>query len=83
MSVEYEIYNVMYIKVRVFPKSKKEEVVEMDSTHFEIKVKEPAERNLANARVREIVAERLKVPMGKVRIISGHRSLSKILSVDI
>ena len=38
----------MYIKVRVFPKSKKEEIKKISDNHYEIKVKEKAERNEAN-----------------------------------
>ena len=51
--------------------------------HFEISVREAAERNLANGRVLELVARHFKLPVGKVRIISGHHSPSKILSVDV
>ena len=49
---------------------------------LEISVKEPAQRNLANTRVREIVAARFKVPFSAVRILSGHRSPHKLLSID-
>lgn len=49
---------------------------------FEIAVKEPAERNMANGRVIELVARHLGVPRGKVRIVSGHRSPTKMLRID-
>ena len=71
----------MYIKVRVKTKAKEEKVVRKSDDHFEISVKEPAERNLANNRVRELVAANFSLSIGKVRIISGHHSPSKILSV--
>lgn len=45
-------------------------------------VKAPAERNLANTRVRELVAAHLRVPLAHVRLISGHTSPSKLFSVD-
>lgn len=72
----------MYVKVRVVADAKKERVVRTDDTHFEITVREPASMNRANGRVRELVAEAFVLPVGKVRIISGHQSPSKILSVD-
>ncbi len=60
----------------------KKEIVEQEAPdHFEVSLKEPAERNLANSRVLEIFRE--KFPGVAVRIISGHHSPSKILSVDI
>jgi len=73
----------MYIKVRVYPKSKKEEIKKIGENRFEIKVKEKAERNMANNRVLEIIANEFAVPKGKVRIVNGHQSPSKMLSVDI
>ena len=50
--------------------------------HFEISVKEKAERNMANTRVLEIVAEYFEVPVNKVRIVNGHRHPSKLLVID-
>jgi len=45
-------------------------------------VKEPTSGNRANGRVREIVAERFRVTLGKVRILTGHRSRAKMVSID-
>lgn len=72
----------MYIKIKVFSDTKKEKFTQKSEDHFEAYVKEPAKRNLANRRVMELVAARFAVPKGKVRLISGHRSPSKILRVD-
>ena len=72
----------MYIKVKVFPGSKKQLFVETADLRFEARIKEPAERNLANGAVRELVAGHYGVPIGKVRLISGHQSPSKIFSVE-
>lgn len=72
-----------YIKVKVFAGAKKESFEQKSEDHFEVAVKEKAERNLANRRVIELVAKHLKVPTGKIRIISGHHSFSKMLSIDL
>ncbi|MDO8521682.1 MAG: DUF167 domain-containing protein [bacterium] len=71
----------MYIKVRVKTGQKKESVAEGIKGTLAISVKEKAERNSANARIMKIVAGRLGVPVKKVRIVSGHHSPSKLLSV--
>ena len=71
----------MYIKVRVRTDQKKEIITQESPDHFEISLKEPAERNLANSRILEIFKE--KFPGVAVRLVSGHHSPSKILSVDI
>lgn len=73
----------MYIKVKVTPLSKRECIERISDDTFAVCVKEPPERNLANRRIVEVMAEELGVVVGKVRIISGHHSKSKILSVDV
>lgn len=70
----------MYIKVFVTPDARRESVEEKGET-LAISVREPAQGNRANERVREIVALRLHMPLGKVRILTGHRSRGKLLSI--
>ncbi len=71
----------MYIKVFVTPDAKREKV-EKKGEMLTISVREPALGNRANDRVREIMAARLGVSVGKVRIVTGHRSRGKMLSVN-
>lgn len=73
----------MFIKVRVQAGSRKEIIEKKSEDHFIIAVKEPAERNLANNRICEIISLIYKVPRKAVRIISGHQSPSKILSINM
>jgi uncharacterized protein YggU (UPF0235/DUF167 family) len=37
---------------------------------------------MANARVRDLIADMYKVPIGNVRIYTGHHSPGKIVIVD-
>ena len=77
-----------YIRVFVTPGAKKESV-EVRPAKGEgeagemlaITVREPASQNAANTRVRELVAERYGAPMGKVRILTGHHSRVKMISI--
>lgn len=73
----------MYIKVRVQAGAKNEKITKKSKDTYIISVKEKAERNLANRRICEIMANIFKIPTKSVRIISGHQSPSKILSVNI
>ncbi|MFZ2167475.1 MAG: DUF167 domain-containing protein [Minisyncoccia bacterium] len=70
----------MYIKIFVTPGAKRESVEEKGDA-LAIAVREPATGNRANDRVRELVALRLGAPLGKVRILTGHRSRAKMISV--
>ncbi len=73
----------MYIKVNVIAGAKKEIFKQKSKDHFDISVKEKAERNMANARVIELVAEYFKVTKNKVRIINGHHHPSKLISLEL
>ena len=70
----------MYIKVKIKADAKKELTERVSSDHFEISVKEKAENNRANERLLEIM--RSEFPNSIIRIISGHHSPSKILSIE-
>ena len=73
----------MYVHVKVQAGAKLEKIVKKTEDHFEVSVRAPAQRNLANRRVVEVMAENFGLGAGKVRIISGHHSPSKILDVDV
>jgi uncharacterized protein YggU (UPF0235/DUF167 family) len=72
----------MYIKVKVIPDAKKEKFEQKSEELFEISVKEPAKRNMANKRVQELIARYFGIMKGEARIISGHRSPIKIISIN-
>jgi uncharacterized protein YggU (UPF0235/DUF167 family) len=73
----------MYIKVTVTPDARKERLEKTGDASFLIAVKEPAAQNHANTRVRELLAEYFAITTGKVRILTGHRSRTKMISIDI
>ena len=73
----------MYIKVKVQAGAKKEEVKKKNKDTYIISVREKAERNMANKRVCEIMASLCDISIKNIRIISGHQSSSKILSINL
>lgn len=72
----------MYIKVYVAADAKNESFVQEGPVRFRITVREEAARNMANTRVRELIAAHFGVVVGAVRIVNGHHSPSKLLAVD-
>ena len=70
----------MYLKVFVTPSAKNESIEERGGA-LAVSVKEPAEGNRANTRVRELVAAHLGKRVADVRVISGHHTRGKMLSV--
>lgn len=73
---------VKYIHVKVSVGMKKESFKQKSNDHFEISVKQKAERNLANVRIIELLALFFRTSQNKIRIINGHRSPSKLLVVE-
>lgn len=71
----------MYIRVRVATSAKKESCESNAKDSFLVSVKEPAEQNLANKRVLELIGAYFGVNHKQIRIISGHHSPGKILSI--
>ena len=70
----------MYLKLKVIPDAKLEKIERLKDDEYRIWVKAPAEMSLANTRVLEIIRD--IHPNKRVRLISGHTSPSKIISVD-
>ena len=73
---------MQYIHVKVSAGRKSETFKQKSKDHLEISVREKAERNMANERVLELVAEYFKVSKNKVRIVNGHHHPSKLLVVE-
>ena len=71
----------MYVRVNVVAGAKKEVVTKVGPLRYDMCVQQHAERNLANKRVRELVAKEALARIEDVRIISGHRSPHKIFSI--
>ncbi len=71
----------MYLKVKVKAGQKREEIEKVNENTFHISVKEKAERNMANTRILEILSVELKIPINKIRIINGHQSPTKLISI--
>jgi len=71
----------MLIKVRVFPNSKKEEVIKKSKDSFEVKVKEKPEQGRANKEVIRVLSAYFKIPESKIRLIKGFKERNKIFEV--
>ena len=68
--------------VRVQPRASRTEV---DGTHgdaLKVRVNAPPVDGAANEAVVAMLAERLGIPRGSVRVLSGHRSRRKIIEIE-
>lgn len=71
----------MKIQVKVKPNSKSEEVSQ-EGDNFIVKVKEPPEKGRANQAVVRLLAKHFGVPQSQLKILSGFKSRSKVISVE-
>lgn len=69
------------IKVHVHAGAKKERVVCLRPDAYEMEVKEPALRNAANVRVRELLAHEIGVRPQALRLTVGHHRSRKTFCV--
>lgn len=71
----------MYVKIQVIPESREERVTEETPDRLVVSAREKAERGLANRRLLHMLSAHFGTGK-RIRIISGHHSSHKIISVD-
>ncbi len=69
------------IRVKVFPGSKKNEIVQKSKNNFEIKVKTKPWKGRANQSVIEVLANYLDISEENIRLIKGFRQRNKIFEI--
>ncbi len=71
----------MQVRVRVKAGARKELFSAVNETTFIIAVREPAERNAANTRVRMLLASYFEVSPRNVSLLTGHHSPHKLYEI--
>jgi uncharacterized protein (TIGR00251 family) len=69
------------IRVKVFPGSKKQEVIQCSKEIFEVKVRAKPIRGRANQEVIEALSSHLEIPASKIKLIQGFRRRNKIFEI--
>jgi len=71
----------MFYKLKVHPGSKREKLIRKGPDSFELWVKAPAERGLANASAIRLLAAEIKTEPKRILLIKGAQSPAKIVKV--
>lgn len=71
----------MLLKVKVFPKQKKDEIIRKSKDSFEVYVKKEPKLGQANKAIIWLLSLYLKMPAYKIRIIKGSRERNKIIEI--
>ena len=70
------------VKVRVQPKASRNQIVSLVGDTLRVRVTAPPEDGKANQAVIALLAASLNVAKSSVRILRGHSSRDKLISVD-
>lgn len=71
-----------FIRVRVLPRSSKNQVQGMDAGTFKVKLTAPPIEGKANAALLKFLAKKLGVPKTDMEIVSGERSRIKSIRIQ-
>lgn len=71
----------MLIKVKVFPNSKKEKIVQKSKNSFEISVKDKPLKGMANRSVIKALVSYLNISRKDIQLIKGVRQRNKIFKI--
>ena len=74
---------VPVIEVRVVPNARKSEVIELDGGGYRVRLAAPAVEGAANEELIRVIAAHFNVRPREVEIVSGHKSRTKRLSVNL
>lgn len=72
----------MLIKIKVFPKSRKEELIDKGNNRYELYIRAEAKRGEANLRVLEVLRAHF-TEARNLRIVKGHTTPNKHVEVDV
>jgi uncharacterized protein YggU (UPF0235/DUF167 family) len=73
--------DVREVRVKVTADAHREHVSVEDDGRLHIFVKEPPAGNMANMRVRKVIADHFRVPYTQVRLVRGAKSRAKVFSI--
>lgn len=72
----------MLIKVKVFPRAKKQEVVPKSEDRFEILVKAKPQKGEANREVAQLLADYFQVPEKSIKLVRGFKRRNKLFEIQ-
>ena len=78
--MEIQIPQNGYLRVKVIPKSPKNEIIEiMEDETIKIRIKAPPEKGKANAELIKFLSKQLDIPKQNISIISGKAEQIKLI----
>ena len=70
------------LSVRLTPRASREEIAGFEGETLRVRVTAPPVEGRANRALVRLLAKRLGVPRGAVRVVTGQTSRSKVVAID-
>jgi uncharacterized protein (TIGR00251 family) len=70
------------LSVRVHPRSRRQKFKKLDENSYRIHVTSAPSKGEANEEVRELVARHWAIPVSRVKIVRGHKSRNKLITIE-
>lgn len=77
-----ETKKILCLNVKVHPRSRKQRVTKLGEKTYKIHVVSAPSKGEANEEVCRLIASFLGVPASKVKIIQGHKSRNKLITIE-
>jgi uncharacterized protein (TIGR00251 family) len=72
----------MDLRIKVHPRSKKQEIIELGENTYQIHVRASPSEGKANKEVCRLIAKTFNVPLSRVKIKCGHKSRKKLIAIE-
>jgi uncharacterized protein len=73
----------MKLSITAKPKSRKEYLKRIDTTHYIVAVKEPPVGGKANNTILKSLAEYFRLPLSQLNIVTGEKNKHKIIEINL
>jgi len=71
----------MILRIRVIPRASRNSVTKADDC-FKVRLTKPAQDNLANAQLIELLSEHFQIKKYNIKIIKGQKSRDKLVEIN-
>lgn len=74
--------NRTYLNVKVHPRSRKQDIVQIDRETYKVRVLAPPAKGEANKEVIRMMAAHFGLPVSLFQIVRGHSSRNKVVAIQ-
>ncbi len=71
----------IYLNIKVHPRSRKQDITQIDTDTYKVRVLAPPSKGEANKEVIKIIAAHFGLPVSLVQIVRGHASRDKVVAI--